>query len=148
MATGQYRKQNLLPSDLDVTTVKAAAAPTTAYAGYITDGIDCRGFREVDFFVDVASAGSMTKITVLPQAGQALDSTTVEYASYMTEEIAEGGGVATTYQYEVELNDPAPSGTPVYKVTVPVEGRYVRLKLKVDNAGSNPSVAVYAQRRV
>ena len=146
MATGQYRKQNLLPSDLDVTTVKAAAAPTTAYAGYITDGIDCRGFREVDFFVDVASAGSMTKITVLPQAGQALDSTTVEYASYMTEEIAEGGGVATTYQYEVELNDPAPSTTPVYKVTVPVEGRYVRVSLKSDSATG--TVGIYALRRV
>ena len=148
MATGQYRKQNLLPSDLDVTTVKAAAAPTTAYAGYITDGIDCRGFREVDFFVDVVAFGAMTKLTVLPQAGQALDSTTVEYASYMTEEIAPSSGVATTYQYEVELNDPAPANGKVYKVTVPVEGRYVRLKLKVDDASSNPSVAVYAQRRV
>tara|TARA_R100001198_G_C5060339_1_gene111721 strand:- start:68 stop:508 length:441 start_codon:yes stop_codon:yes gene_type:complete len=146
MATGQYRKQNLLPSDLDVTTVKAAAAPTTAYTGYITDGIDCRGFREVDFFVDVASAGSITKLTVLPQAGQALDSTTVEYASYMVESLSDASGVATTYQYEVELNDPAPSDTPVYKVTVPVEGRYVRLKLKSDSATG--SVGIYAQRRV
>ena len=146
MATGQYKKQNLLPSDLDVTTVKAAAAPTTAYTGYITDGIDCRGFREVDFFVDVASAGSITKLTVLPQAGQALDSTTVEYASYMVESLSDASGVATTYQYEVELNDPAPSDTPVYKVTVPVEGRYVRLKLKSDSATG--SVGIYAQRRV
>ena len=146
MATGQYRKQNLLPSDLDVTTVKAAAAPTTAYTGYITDGIDCRGFREVDFFVDVASAGSITKLNVLPQAGQALDSTTVEYASYMVESLSDASGVATTYQYEVELNDPAPSDTPVYKVTVPVEGRYVRLKLKSDSATG--SVGIYAQRRV
>jgi hypothetical protein len=48
--------------------------------------MDCRGFREVDFFVKVMSKGSITKLTVKPEAGQALHSTsTIEYASYLTE---------------------------------------------------------------
>ena len=129
MATGQYTKQNLLQSDADVTTVRAAAAPT------------------VNFFVDVAAVGSITKLTVKPETGHYLsDASTIEYATYLTETIS--SGVSTTNEYEVELNDPSPASGVVYKVTVPVEGRYVRLQLKVDNAGSNPSVAVYALRRV
>tara|TARA_R100000234_G_scaffold17705_1_gene9761 strand:- start:1003 stop:1431 length:429 start_codon:yes stop_codon:yes gene_type:complete len=142
MATGQYKKQNLLPSDLDVTVVRAAAAPTTSYVA--STEIDCRGFREVDFFVDVATAGSITKLTVKPETGQALSSSTIEYASYLTETIS--SGVATTNDYEVELTDPAPSTTPVYKVTVPVEGRYIRVSLKSDHASG--TVGIYAQRRV
>jgi len=142
MATGQYRKQNLLPSDLDVTVVRAAAAPTTSYVA--TTEIDCRGFREVDFFVHVASAGSITKLTVKPETGQALSTSTIEYATYLTETIS--SGVATTNEYEVELNDPAPSTTPVYKVTVPVEGRFVRVSIKSDSATG--TVGIYAQRRV
>ena len=142
MASGQYIKQNLLPSDLDVTVVRAAAAPTTAYVA--TTEIDCRGFREVDFFVEVASAGSITKLTVKPETGHRLSTTTLTYASYLTETIS--SGVATTHEYEVELNDPAPSTTPVYKVTVPVEGRFVRVSIKSDSATG--TVGIYAQRRV
>jgi len=142
MASGQYIKQNLLTSDADVTTVRTAAAPTTSYVA--TTELDCRGFREVDFFVHVATAGSITKLTVKPETGQALSSSTIEYASYLTETIS--SGVATTNDYEVELTDPAPSTTPVYKVTVPVEGRYVRVSLKSDSATG--VVGIYAQRRV
>tara|TARA_R100000664_G_C2717679_1_gene112196 strand:- start:472 stop:906 length:435 start_codon:yes stop_codon:yes gene_type:complete len=144
MATGQYKKQNLLPSDLDVTVVRAAAAPTTSYVA--STEIDCRGFREVDFFVHVVAYGAMTKLTVKPETGQALSSSTVQYATYLAESIEDG--VATTHEYEVELNDPTPANDVVYKVTLPVEGRFVRVQLKVDDAGSSPSVAVYAQRRV
>ena len=142
MATGQYRKQNLLPSDLDVTVVRAAAAPTTSYVA--TTEIDCRGFREVDFFVHVVAYGAMTKLTVKPETGQALSTSTIEYATYLTETIS--SGVATTNEYEVELNDPAPSTTPVYKVTVPVEGRFVRVSIKSDSATG--TVGIYAPRRV
>lgn len=142
MASGQYIKQNLLQSDADVTTVRATGAPTTSYVA--TTEIDCRGFREVDFFVDVASAGSITKLTIKPETGQALSTSTIEYATYLTETIS--SGVATTNDYEVELTDPAPSTTPVYKVTVPVEGRYVRVSLKSDSATG--TVGIYAQRRV
>ena len=142
MASGQYIKQNLLQSDADVTVVRAVAAPTTSYVA--TTELDCRGFREVDFFVEVASAGSITKLTVKPETGHRLSTTTLTYASYLTETIS--SGVATTNEYEVELNDPAPSGTPVYKVTVPVEGRYVRVSLKSDSATG--TVGIYAQRRV
>ena len=143
MATGQYKKQNLLPSDLDVTVVRAAAAPTTAYVA--TTEIDCRGFREVDFFVDVDTVGSITKLTVKPETGHYLsDAATIEYATYLTETIS--SGVATTNEYEVELNDPSPASGVVYKVTVPVEGRYVRVSLKSDNASG--TVGIYAQRRV
>ena len=144
MASGLYIKQNLLQSDADVTTVRAAAAPTVNYVA--TTEIDCRGFREVDFFVHGVAYGAMTKLTVKPETGQALSTSTIEYATYLTETIS--SGVATTNEYEVELNDPAPADGVVYKVTVPVEGRFVRVQLKVDNASSNPSVAVYAQRRV
>ena len=147
MASGQYIKQNLLQSDADVTTVLSGETLSTGSYADSTSDFDCRGFREVDFFVDVASAGSITKLTIKPETGHYLsDASTIEYATYLTETIS--SGVATTNDYEVELTDPAPSTTPVYKVTVPVEGRYVRLQLKVDNAGSNPSVAVYALRRV
>ena len=117
-------------------------SPRWAYVA--TTEIDCRGFREVDFFVEVASAGSITKLTVKPETGHRLSTTTLTYASYLTETIS--SGVATTNEYEVELNDPAPSGTPVYKVTVPVEGRYVRVSLKSDSATG--TVGIYAQRRV
>jgi len=143
MASGQYIKQNLLQSDADVTTVRAAAAPTTAYVA--TTEIDCRGFREVDFFVDVDTVGSITKLTVKPETGHYLsDAATIEYATYLTETIS--SGVATTNEYEVELNDPSPASGVVYKVTVPVEGRYVRVSLKSDNASG--TVGIYAQRRV
>mgnify|MGYP003150081428 CR=1 FL=1 len=148
MATGQYRKQNLLPSDLDVTTVKAAAAPTTAYTDYVTADFDCRGFREVDFFVDVVAKESMTKLTVRLESGQALDTTTVEYAAYLVEDVDVATGISETNEYQVELDRPTLDNNVVYKVTVPVEGRYVRLALKADNASGSPSVAVYAQRRV
>ena len=143
MATGQYTKQNLLQSDADVTTVRAAAAPTVNYVE--TTEIDCRGFREVDFFVDVAAVGSITKLTVKPETGHYLsDAATIEYATYLTETIS--SGVSTTNEYEVELNDPSPASGVVYKVTVPVEGRYVRLKLKA--TGGTGTVTVYALRRV
>ena len=144
MASGQYIKQNLLTSDADVTTVRTAAAPTVGYVE--TTELDCRGFREVDFFVHVVAYGAMTKLTVRPETGQALSSSTVQYATYLAESIEDG--VATTHEYEVELNDPTPANDVVYKVTLPVEGRFVRVQLKVDDAGSSPSVAVYAQRRV
>lgn len=142
MATGQYRKQNLLPSDLDVTVVRAAAAPTTSYVA--TTEIDCRGFREVDFFVDVDTVGSITKLTVKPETGQALSTSTIEYATYLTETIS--SGVATTNEYEVELTKPTPASGVIYKVTVPVEGRFVRVSLKSDSATG--VVGIYAQRRV
>ena len=142
MATGQYRKQNLLSSDAEVTVVRAVAAPTTSYVA--STELDCRGFREVDFFVEVASAGSITKLTVKPETGHRLSTTTLTYATYLTETIS--SGVATTNEYEVELNDPAPSTTPVYKVTVPVEGRFVRVSIKSDSATG--TVGIYAQRRV
>ncbi len=144
MATGQYRKQNLLPSDLDVTVVRAAVVPTVNYVA--STEIDCRGFREVDFFVDVDTVGSITKLTVKPETGQLLSASAIEYASYMTEAIADGSGVATTYEYEVELNAPTPASGVVYKVTVPVEGRYVRVSLKSDSATG--VIGIYAQRRV
>ena len=144
MATGQYIKQNLLPSDAAVTVVRVAAAPTVSYVA--TTELDCRDFREVDFFVDVDTVGSITKLTVRPETGQALSTSTIEYATYMTETVS--SGVATTNEYEVELNDPTPANGIVYKVTVPVEGRYVRVSLKVDNAGGSPVVGIYAQRRV
>ena len=138
MATGQYIKQNLLPSDAAVTVVRVAAAPTVSYVA--TTELDCRGFRDVD------TVGSITKLTVRPETGQALSTSTIEYATYMTETVS--SGVATTNEYEVELNDPTPANGIVYKVTVPVEGRYVRVSLKVDNAGGSPVVGIYAQRRV
>ena len=142
MASGQYIKQNLLQSDADVTTVRAAAAPTVNYVA--TTEIDCRGFREVDFFVDVASAGSITKLTFKPETGQALSTSTIEYATYLTETIS--SGVATTNEYEGELTKPTPASNVIYKVTVPVEGQFVRVSLKSDNASG--VVAIYALRRV
>jgi len=142
MATGQYIKQNLLPSDAAVTTVRAAVVPTTSYVA--STEIDCRGFREVDFFVDVDTVGSITKLTIKPETGQLLSSSAIEYASYLTETIS--SGVATTNEYEVELNDPTPASGVIYKVTVPVEGRYVRVSLKSDSATG--VVGIYAQRRV
>ena len=143
MASGQYIKQNLLQSDADVTTVRAAAAPTVNYVA--TTEIDCRGFREVDFFVEVASAGSITKLTVKPETGHYLsDASTIEYATYLTETIS--SGVATTNEYEVELTKPTPASNVIYKVTVPVEGQFVRVSLKSDNASG--VVGIYALRRV
>ena len=146
MASGQYIKQNLLQSDADVTTVLSGETLSTGSYADSTSDFDCRGFREVDFFIHVDTKNGMSKIHAQPEAGQILDQSNVEYATYLTETIS--SGVATTNEYEVELNDPAPADGVVYKVTVPVEGRVVRVQLKVDNASSNPSVAVYAQRRV
>ena len=143
MATGQYTKQNLLASDLDVTTVRANLIPTTSYVA--TTAVDCRGYREVDFFVDVHDVGSITKLTIRPESGQALSTSTVEYATYLTETVTDG--VAETFDYEIELNDPTPADGVVYKVTVPVQGRYIRVSLKVDDATSS-EVGIYAYRRV
>tara|TARA_R110000765_G_scaffold47073_8_gene96897 strand:+ start:3635 stop:4063 length:429 start_codon:yes stop_codon:yes gene_type:complete len=142
MATGQYIKQNLLSSDIGTTVVRATLIPATTYEA--TTAMDCRGFRQVDFFIEVNTAGSIAKLTVKPESGQTLSSTTVEYATYLTETVSLG--VATTYDYEIELNDPLPSGTPVYKVSLPVEGRYVRLSLKSDHVSG--TVTIYATRRV
>ena len=143
MASGQYIKQNLLQSDADVTTVRAAAAPTVNYVA--TTEIDCRGFREVDFIVDVDTVGSITKLTVKPETGHYLsDASTIEYATYLTETISSGG--ATTNEYEVELTKPTPASNVIYKVTVPVEGQFVRVSLKSDNASG--VVGIYALRRV
>ena len=143
MSSGQYIKQNLLQSDADVTTVRAAAAPTVNYVA--TTEIDCRGFREVDFFVDVDTVGSITKLTVKPETGHYLsDASTIEYATYLTETIS--SGVATTNEYEVELTKPTPASNVIYKVTVPVEGQFVRVSLKSDNASG--VVGIYALRRV
>ena len=143
MATGQYRRQDMLSSDLDVTTVRANLIPTTSYVA--STAVDCRGYREVDFFVDVHDAGSIAKITILPESGQALSTSTVEYARYLAETVKDG--VAETHDYEVELNDPAPVDGMVYKVTVPVQGRYVRVSVKVDDATAS-EIGIYAYRRV
>jgi hypothetical protein len=89
--------------------------------------------------------GSITKLTVKPETGHYLsDAATIEYATYLTETIS--SGVSTTNEYEVELNDPSPASGVVYKVTVPVEGRYVRVSLKSDSATG--TVGIYALRRV
>lgn len=144
MATGQYRKQNLLPSDAAVAVVLSGEALSTSTYVDKTADYDCRGFREVDFFIHIDTTNSMTKVHAAPQAGQALDSATVEYAPYLTETV--DLGIATTKPYIVELDDPAVEDGKVYKVTVPVEGRYVRLALKA--TGGAGTVTVYAQRRV
>lgn len=144
MASGQYIKQNLLQSDADVTTVLSGETLSTGSYADSTSDFDCRGFREVDFFIHVDTKNGMSKIHAQPEAGQILDQSNVEYATYLTETIS--AGVSTTNVYQVELNDPTISQGNIYKVTVPVEGRYVRLKLKAtDGAGT---VTVYALRRV
>lgn len=142
MATGQYIKQNALGSDPSTTEVRATLVPTTGYVA--TTAMDCRGFRQIDFFVRVDTVASITKLTVRPESGQTLASSVIEYATYLTETVS--SGVATTNEYEVELNDPAPGSNEVYKVSLPVEGRYVRLSLKSDSASG--LVSVYATRRV
>ena len=144
MATGQYTKQNLLQSDADVTTVLSGETLSTGSYADSTSDFDCRGFREVDFFIHVDTKNGMSKIHAQPEAGQILDQSNVEYATYLTETIS--AGVSTTNVYQVELNDPTISAGNIYKVTVPVEGRYVRLKLKA--TGGTGTVTVYALRRV
>ena len=142
MATGQYIKQNLLGSDIGTTEVRATLVPTSS--GYVaTTELDCRGFRQIDFFIRVDTVASITKLTVNPEAGHLIGSAT-EYASYLTETVS--AGVATTNIYQIELNDPAPATNGLYKVSLPVEGRYVRLGLKSDSATG--LVSVYATRRV
>ena len=141
MATGQYIKQNLLSSDIGTTEVRATLIPTTGYVA--TTELDCRGFRQIDFFIRVDTVASITKLTVKPESGHAIGSAT-EYAAYLTETVS--AGVATTNIYQIELNDPAPAGNGLYKVSLPVEGRYVRLSLKSDSASG--LVSVYATRRV
>ena len=143
MATGQYRKQNLLPSDLDVTTVLSSETLSTGSYADSTAEFDCRGFREVDFFIKVETINSMTAIQVQPEAGQTI-SGNVLYAKYLAEDI--DGGVSTTDVYTIGLNDPAIQTTTPYKVTLPVEGRFIRLALKA--VGGTGVVSVYAQRRV
>jgi hypothetical protein len=141
MATGQYIKQNLLGSDIGTTEVRATLIPTTSYVA--TTAMDCRGYRQIDFFIRVDTVASITKLTVNPEAGHLIGSAT-EYASYLTETVS--AGVATTNIYQIELNDPAPATNGLYKVSLPVEGRYVRLGLKSDSATG--LVSVYATRRV
>ena len=143
MATGQYRKQNLLPSDVDVTTVLSSETLSTGSYADFTAEFDCRGFREVDFFIKVETINLMTAIQVQPEAGQTI-SGSVQYAKYLAEDI--DGGVSTTDVYTIGLNDPPIQTTTPYKVTLPVEGRFIRLALKA--VGGAGVVSVYAQRRV
>ena len=142
MATGQYIKQNLLASDIGTTEVLAAKTPATSYEA--TSALDCRGYRQVDFFVHLVTDGTgVASITVKPESGHDLAGTT-KYATYLTEVVA--SGVATTNEYEVVFDDPTPADDTVYKVSLPVEGRYVRLQIKANAAQG--SYIVYATRRV
>tara|TARA_R100001594_G_scaffold18261_1_gene36430 strand:- start:12 stop:449 length:438 start_codon:yes stop_codon:yes gene_type:complete len=145
MATGQYIKQNLLASDIGTTEVLASKVPDTSYEA--TSAIDCRGYRQVDFFVHLTLDGTgVATITVKPESGHDLAGTT-KYATYLTEVVA--SGVATTHDYEIELTDPTPADDTVYKVSLPVEGRYVRLQIKANSTGGgNARYTVYATRRV
>ena len=142
MATGQYIKQNLLASDIGTTEVLASKVPDTSYEA--TSAIDCRGYRQVDFFIHLVLDGTgIASITVKPESGHDLAGTT-KYATYLTEVVA--SGVATTNEYEVVFADPTPADDTVYKVSLPVEGRYVRLQIKANAAQG--SYVVYATRRV
>lgn len=142
MATGQYIKQNLLASDIGTTVVEALGNVSNTYV--TTDAIDCRGFRQVDFFVHLVTDGTgLSSLTVKPESGHDLAGTT-RYATYLTETVSLG--VATTHDYEIELTDPTPADDTVYKVSLPVEGRYVRLKVKAN--ATQGTYIVYAARRV
>ena len=129
-------------SDDGTTEVRASLQPTTGYVA--TTEIDCRGYTQIDFFVKVDTVSTITKVTVLPESGQKLTSGTIEYSTYLAEVVA--SGVSTTNQYVVELNDPTAVDGTVYKVSLPVEGRYVRLRIKADAAAG--AVSAYANRRV
>lgn len=142
----QYRRQDRLTSDVFATEVRADAAPTTAYVE--TDAIGVRGYREIDFFVTVTKNASLSSVTVKPQSSCLLgDGGTEVWGSEMVESLT--SGVATTYQYEVVLNDPTPtgaSGSVTYKVTFPCSGSTMRLGVKANAAAG--SVQISALRRV
>tara|TARA_R110000765_G_C18600558_1_gene569115 strand:- start:11 stop:448 length:438 start_codon:yes stop_codon:yes gene_type:complete len=145
MATGQYIKQNLLSSDIGTTEVLASKVTSTTYEA--TSALDCRGFRQIDFFVHLTLDGTgVATITAKPEAGHDLAGTT-KYATYLTETVSLG--VATTHDYEIELTDPTPADDTVYKVSLPVEGRYVRLQIKANSTGGGAArYTIYAARRV
>ena len=143
MATGQYIKQPHGSSDLELTTVLSSETLATASYTDSTTPIDCRGYRQVDFFIKVETVASMSAIHVQPEAGQTIGGV-ILYAKYLWELVS--AGAATTNIYTVNLTDPAIQDATPYKVSLPVEGRYVRLALKA--TGGTGVVSVYAARRV
>ena len=148
MATGQYRRQDMLSSDLDTTVIQAAVVPGTTYAA-TTGSVDCRGFRQVDFFIHITGLGSIGSITVRPESGNDLGGTTY-WSTYLIEEIDGTSYLAATKQYQIVLDDPTPTLNRVYKVSLPVEGQHMRLQAKVDAVGgaSAEILVIYARRRV
>tara|TARA_R110000824_G_scaffold23246_14_gene83722 strand:- start:2906 stop:3340 length:435 start_codon:yes stop_codon:yes gene_type:complete len=144
MATGQYIKQPHGSSDLVTTLVQALEDISTTYV--TTSPIDCRGYRQVDFFVHLVTDGTgLVSLTVKPEAGQDLAGT-IKYAPYLLEVTGSGSGASATWIYELTLDDPTPADDTVYKISLPVEGRYVRLNVKA-NAVQGTYI-VYAARRV
>lgn len=143
---GQYRRQDRLPSDVFGTEVRADAALTAAFVE--SDAISVRGYREIDFFVTVTKNAALGSVTVKVESGCVQgDGGSTVWASELSESVA--SGVATTYEYEVVLNDPTPtgaSGTVTYKATFPVTGTHMRLAIKGDTA--NGSAEIHALRRV
>jgi hypothetical protein len=131
-------------ADPITTEVRAAAALTTSYVA--TTALDCHGYEAIDFFVSVATAGALTKITLKFEAAAGaanFDPAAGDYAPYLTETVA--SGVATTNVYQVELADPTIADGERYVVTVPVRGRWVRAAILGDAAAG--SVSVEAMRR-
>ena len=147
MATGQYRRQDMLSSDLDTTVIQASVAPGTSYAA-TADSIDCRGFRQVDFFIHVAVLGDINTITVTPESGNDLGGTTY-WSDFLIEDINLTTALAATKMYQIVLDDPTPALNTVYKVSLPVEGQHMRLQFKIDDASSGTErLVIYARRRV
>jgi hypothetical protein len=148
MATGQYKRQDMLASDLDTTVIQAAVTPGTTYTA-TTGSIDCRGFRQVDFFIHITGLGSIGSITVGPETGNDLGGTTY-WSTFLAEDLDVETGIATTNKYQVVLDDPTPDVNVVYKVSVPVEGQHMRLQYKVNAVGgaSAEILVIYARRRV
>ena len=144
MATGQYIKQPHGSSDLVTTLVEVLGNISDGYLA--TDPIDCRGYRQVDFFVHLVTDGTgLTSLTVKPESGHDLAGT-IKYASYLLEQVPSGSGTTGTWIYELVLDDPTPADDTVYKISLPVEGRYVRLNVKANAVQG--TYAVYAARRV
>jgi hypothetical protein len=144
MAIGQYIKQPHGSSDLITTVVQASRAIDDDYVA--TSPIDCRGYRQVDFFVHLVTDGTgLTSLTVNPESGHDLAGT-IKYASYLLEQVGSGSGTTGTWLYELVFDEPTPADDTVYKVSLPVEGRYVRLQIKANT--DQGTYIVYAARRV
>ncbi len=116
-----------MESDLVGTSVRASAALTgTAVA---STSLDVRGYREIDFLVNVTNKGTgpITRVDATIEASDQASPASTDWAPIQAEAVA--AGVATVNDYTIQKDISALTATFTLVFRAPVTGRFMRIKL-------------------